>query len=57
MNMYVCISSMAFIHLLTHVFFKALLFVCAGGVIHFVGNLNVFVLWVVRLAVFLLLRV
>ena len=33
-----------FFHLLNHVLFKALLFVCGGGVIHSMGILRIFVL-------------
>ena len=45
------LSSLAFFHLLTHALCKALLFMCAGGVIHsieryqdvrFVGGLSVY---------------
>jgi len=32
------LSGKAFFHLLTHVLFKALLFMCAGGVIHSIGD-------------------
>jgi len=32
------LSSLAFFHLLTHALFTALLFVCAGGVIHSMGD-------------------
>jgi NADH:ubiquinone oxidoreductase subunit 5 (subunit L)/multisubunit Na+/H+ antiporter MnhA subunit len=35
---------LAFFHLLTHALFKALFFICAGGVIHSVGILRIFVL-------------
>jgi NADH:ubiquinone oxidoreductase subunit 5 (subunit L)/multisubunit Na+/H+ antiporter MnhA subunit len=32
------LSGLAFFHLLTHALFNALLFICAGGVIHSVGD-------------------
>jgi len=32
------LSSLAFFHVLTHALFKALLFMCAGGVIHSIGD-------------------
>jgi len=32
------LSGLAFFYLLTHALFKALLFMCAGGVIHSIGN-------------------
>jgi NADH-ubiquinone oxidoreductase chain 5 len=32
------LSGLAFFHLLTHALFKALLFICDWGVIHFVGD-------------------
>jgi NADH-ubiquinone oxidoreductase chain 5 len=31
------LSGLAFIHLLTHALYKAVLFICAGGVIHSIG--------------------
>jgi NADH-ubiquinone oxidoreductase chain 5 len=46
------LSGLAFFHLLTHALFKALLFMCAGGVIHsmgdsqdirFIGGLSVYI--------------
>nr|QAX91162.1 NADH dehydrogenase subunit 5 [Schedorhinotermes longirostris] len=38
MTISVGLSGLAFFHLLTHALFKALLFMCAGGVIHFMGD-------------------
>nr|QXT44304.1 NADH dehydrogenase subunit 5 [Anenteotermes polyscolus] len=38
MTISVGLSSLAFFHLLTHALFKALLFMCAGGVIHSMGD-------------------
>ena len=38
MNISISLSSLAFFHLLTHALFKALLFMCAGGVIRSVGD-------------------
>nr|QAX91110.1 NADH dehydrogenase subunit 5 [Parrhinotermes sp. C MW-2019] len=38
MTVSVGLSGLAFFHLLTHALFKALLFMCAGGVIHFMGD-------------------
>nr|ASM93509.1 NADH dehydrogenase subunit 5 [Reticulitermes speratus kyushuensis] len=38
MTVSVGLSSLAFFHLLTHALFKALLFMCAGGVIHSMGD-------------------
>jgi NADH-ubiquinone oxidoreductase chain 5 len=38
MTISVGLSGLAFFHLLTHALFKALLFMCAGGVIHFIGD-------------------
>ena len=32
------LPGLAFFYLLTHALFKALLFMCAGGVIHSIGN-------------------
>jgi NADH:ubiquinone oxidoreductase subunit 5 (subunit L)/multisubunit Na+/H+ antiporter MnhA subunit len=32
------LSGLAFFNLLTHALFKALLFMCAGGVIHSIGD-------------------
>ena len=32
------LSSVSFFHLLTHALFKVLLFMCAGGVIHSIGD-------------------
>jgi len=37
-NISIGLSSLAFIHLLTHALFKALLFMCAEGVIHSIGD-------------------
>jgi len=37
-NISIGLFSLAFFHLLTHVLFKTLLFMCAGGVIHSVGD-------------------
>jgi len=34
----ISLSGLAFFHLLTHALFKDLLFICAGGVIHSVGD-------------------
>ena len=48
------LSGLAFLHLLTHAFFKALLFICAGGVmysigdsqdIRFMGGLSIYILF------------
>jgi len=48
------LSGLAFFHLLTHALFKALLFMCAGGVIrsmgdsqyiHFIGGLSIYILF------------
>nr|YP_010183916.1 NADH dehydrogenase subunit 5 [Lispe assimilis]QVG62680.1 NADH dehydrogenase subunit 5 [Lispe assimilis] len=33
-------SMLAYFHLLVHAFFKALLFMCAGGLIHFMGDVQ-----------------
>ena len=41
------LSGLAFFHLLTHALFKALLFICAGGVILPLGILRIFVFWVI----------
>nr|YP_009351684.1 NADH dehydrogenase subunit 5 [Ruptitermes arboreus]AQP30386.1 NADH dehydrogenase subunit 5 [Ruptitermes arboreus] len=38
MTISVGLSTLAFFHLLTHALFKALLFMCAGGVIHSMGD-------------------
>jgi len=38
MTISVGLSGLAFFHLLTHALFKALLFMCAGGVIHSIGD-------------------
>nr|AIY62056.1 NADH dehydrogenase subunit 5 [Syntermes spinosus] len=38
MTVSVGLSGLAFFHLLTHALFKALLFMCAGGVIHSMGD-------------------
>nr|URH17028.1 NADH dehydrogenase subunit 5 [Pericapritermes sp. H SH-2022a] len=38
MTISVGLSGLAFFHLLTHALFKALLFMCAGGVIHSMGD-------------------
>nr|AQP27264.1 NADH dehydrogenase subunit 5 [Astalotermes sp. BDIT120] len=38
MTISVGLSALAFFHLLTHALFKALLFMCAGGVIHSMGD-------------------
>nr|YP_009115118.1 NADH dehydrogenase subunit 5 [Neocapritermes taracua]AIZ68304.1 NADH dehydrogenase subunit 5 [Neocapritermes taracua] len=38
MTISIGLSSLAFFHLLTHALFKALLFMCAGGVIHSMGD-------------------
>nr|YP_009711682.1 NADH dehydrogenase subunit 5 [Reticulitermes lucifugus]QGA46860.1 NADH dehydrogenase subunit 5 [Reticulitermes lucifugus] len=38
MTVSVGLSNLAFFHLLTHALFKALLFMCAGGVIHSMGD-------------------
>jgi NADH-ubiquinone oxidoreductase chain 5 len=38
MTISVGLSGLAFVHLLTHALFKALLFMCAGGVIHSIGD-------------------
>ena len=37
-NISIGLSSLAFFHLLSHALFKALLFICAGGVIHSMGD-------------------
>ena len=37
-NISIRLSSLAFFHLLTHALFKALLFMCAGSVIHCIGD-------------------
>ena len=37
MNISIGLSGLAFLYLLTHALFKALLFMCAGGVIHSIG--------------------
>ena len=38
MTVSIGLSGLAFFHLLTHALFKALLFMCAGGVIHSMGD-------------------
>ena len=38
MTVSVALSGMAFFHLLTRALFRALLFMCAGGVIHSIGD-------------------
>ena len=38
MTISIGLSGLAFFHLLTHALFKALLFICAGGVIHSIGD-------------------
>lgn len=38
MTVSVGLSGLAFFHLLTHSLFKALLVMCAGGVVHFMGD-------------------
>nr|YP_009351606.1 NADH dehydrogenase subunit 5 [Hirtitermes hirtiventris]AQP30056.1 NADH dehydrogenase subunit 5 [Hirtitermes hirtiventris] len=38
MTISIGLSNLAFFHLLTHALFKALLFMCAGGVIHSMGD-------------------
>nr|QXT44330.1 NADH dehydrogenase subunit 5 [Hoplognathotermes subterraneus] len=38
MTISIGLSSLAFFHLMTHALFKALLFMCAGGVIHSMGD-------------------
>jgi len=52
------LSSLAFFHLLTYALFKALLFICAGGVIHstgysqdirFIGGLSVMCLLLLQI--------
>jgi NADH-ubiquinone oxidoreductase chain 5 len=36
-TIYIGLSSSAFFHLVTHALFKALLFMCAGGVLNSIG--------------------
>jgi NADH-ubiquinone oxidoreductase chain 5 len=37
-NISIVLSGLSFFHLLTHALYKALLFICAGGVVHSIGD-------------------